>query len=88
MPVGDAGGLIPRTRARTQTTGNGFVASWAGLVCAVAVATPLLPEKLRAMIMPSAGKSESAKVAPSSVKETPVVEETTTVEKIGAEPSQ
>jgi uncharacterized membrane protein len=51
--------LICTFRRPFQTTGNGFFGSWFGLVCTLAVAVPLLPERLKNLMMPD-NESQSA----------------------------
>ena len=48
-----------------NTTGNGYFGAWLGLVAAMAVSVPLLPEKLRNLIHPDGGDGDGkAKVVP------------------------
>ena len=54
-------------RAPFTVTGNGFFGSWLGLVCAVAVSVPLLPDQLRQLIHPDHADGDAtpaAKVVP------------------------
>jgi uncharacterized integral membrane protein len=58
-------------RSPFNSTGNGYFASWLGLICAMAVSVPLLPAWLKNLIQPGDEGDEGEQATTSSSKVAP-----------------